>query len=164
MQETEDRGAVGTRAMEVVTALVLMGIGAVALWDARRLGFGWSDDGPRSGTFPFWIALFLVSASALTLLRALRRGDAGAFVTRAQLRRVLSVLVPTVVYVGVIFAVGLYVASALLVAYFMAVLGGFRLRAAVPAGVATAVVVFVVFELWFLVGLPKGPVEEWLGF
>ena len=26
------------------------------------------------------------------------------------------------------------------------------------------VALFLMFEIWFLVPLPKGPVEEWLGF
>ena len=56
------------------------------------------------------------------------------------------------------------VASALLVAWFMVRLGGFPWWKAAGAGVATALVAFVVFEEWFLVALPKGPIETWLGY
>ena len=59
---------------------------------------------------------------------------------------------------------GIYLASAALVAWFMDRLGGFPWHRAVPAGIATAIVAFVVFEIWFLVALPKGPIEEWLGY
>lgn len=158
------RAAVGVRGMEVATALALAALGGIAIWDAQRLGSGWGEDGPRSGYFPFWIGLFLLAASAGNLFRALRAGDAGAFVTRVQFRRVLQVLLPTIVYVGGIMVLGLYVASALLVTWFMIVLGEFRASRAIGAGIATAVVAFAVFELWFLVGLPKGPVEDWLGY
>ncbi len=52
----------------------------------------------------------------------------------------------------------------MLVAWFMLRLGGFGWRSAIPAGLATALVTFVVFELWFLVSLPKGPIEDYLGY
>ncbi len=76
----------------------------------------------------------------------------------------LSVLLPTAIYVAAISFVGLYLASAVLVTWFMMRLGGFRWWSAVPAGLATALVAFVVFEEWFLVALPKGPLEAWLGY
>ena len=76
---------------------------------------------------------------------------------------VLSVLVPLVVYVLAIAPLGIYVASALLVAYCMAALGEFPVWKSALSGIATAVVVFVTFELWFLVALPKGPLEDMLG-
>ncbi len=162
---------VRTTAVEAVTSLLLAGIGAAAMWDSRRLGAGWGAEGPQSGYFPFWIGLLLLAASLGNLALAFRaRGGAaaeeggGLFVTWPQLRMVLSVLVPTAVYVAAIPFAGLYLASAVLVVWFMMRLGGFRWWSAVPAGLATALVAFVVFEEWFLVALPKGPVEAWLGY
>jgi hypothetical protein len=46
----------------------------------------------------------------------------------------------------------------------MAVIGGYRLLTAVLSGIATSAVIFMVFEIWFLVPLPKGPVEALLGY
>ena len=158
---------VRTVAVEVATSLLLAGIGAVAMWDSRRLGAGWGAEGPQSGYFPFWIGLVLLAASLGNLALALRargaaKGD-GLFVTWPQLRLVLSVLLPTAIYVAAIPFTGLYLASAVLVAWFMVRLGGFRPWTAAGAGLATALVAFVVFEEWFLVALPKGPIETWLG-
>jgi thiosulfate reductase cytochrome b subunit len=154
--------------VEIATSLVMVAIGAAALWDSSRIGMGWGADGPKSGTFPFWIGLVLVLASLGNMAKvtlARRRGDdGGSFVTWGQLRLVLSVLVPTIVYVAAIPFTGIYVASALLVTWFMMRLGGFSWMRAVPAGLATALVAFVVFEIWFLVALPKGPLETALGF
>ena len=163
-------GGVSIRAAEAGTALAMAAIGAGAIWDSLRIGAGWGADGPQSGTFPLWIGLLLVLASLGTLARAVRpaagqaEGGAAMFVTWPQLRLVLSVLLPTVAYVAAIPFTGIYLASAVLVAWFMLRLGGFRWWSAVPAGIATAVVTFVVFEIWFLVALPKGPVETWLGY
>jgi len=162
-------GGITPRAAEVVTAALMAGMGAVAIWDSWRIGAGWGADGPLSGTFPFWIGVLLVASSLGTLARALLRGgggdgEAAMFVTWPQLRLVLSVLAPTTVYVVAIPHTGLYLASALLVVWFMTRLGAFRLSRAIPAGIATAVVAFLVFEIWFLVALPKGPIETWLGY
>jgi hypothetical protein len=159
---------VRTVVVEIATALVLAGLGAAAMWDSRRLGIGWGAEGPQSGYFPFWIGLVLVAASLGNFALALRaRGTAkggGLFVTWPQLRLVLSVLLPTALYVAAIPFIGLYVASAVLVVWFMMRLGGFRWWVALASGAATALVAFVVFEQWFLVALPKGPIETWLGY
>jgi hypothetical protein len=161
---------VRTVAVEAATSLLLAGVGAAAMWDSRRIGAGWGAEGPQSGYFPFWLGAVLLAASLGNLALALRasRGAAGKggglFVTWPQLRLVLSVLLPTALYVAAIPFTGLYLASAALVAWFMIRLGGFRWWTALPAGLATALVAFVVFEEWFLVALPKGPIETWLGY
>lgn len=164
---------VTTRAMEIATSLAFAFVGAVAIWDSARLGAGWGADGPQSGYFPFWVGLLLVLASAANLLpvaRAARHDKAASpdtqpmFLTWQQARTVATVFIPTAIYVAAIPFTGIYVASAVLVAWFMVRLGGFALWRALPAGIATALVTFVVFEIWFLVALPKGPLEEFLGY
>ena len=163
---------VTARTMEIATSLAFAFAGAVAIWDSARLGAGWGADGPQSGYFPFWIGLLLVLASAANLLPVLRnaRGEAAGedgrpmFLTWQQARTVATVFIPTAIYVAAIPVSGIYVASAILVAWFMVRLGGFALWRAAPAGLATAIVTFVVFEIWFLVALPKGPLEEFLGY
>jgi hypothetical protein len=130
------------------------------------VGIGWADDGPRSGYFPFYVGLFLIAASSWTLLRALlgRSPLKGEFATREQIAQVLAVLAPMVVYVALIAGIGIYVASLLLIAYFMKRHGryGWPLTLAVAAAVPIAF--FLLFERWFLVLLPKGPLERLLGF
>lgn len=170
------RAAAGVRVstMEIATSLGFAAAGAAAMWDSLRLGAGWGADGPQSGYFPFWIGLLLVLASAASLVpvaRAARRrgedagdGEPAMFLTWAQARTVATVFVPTVLYVAAIPFSGIYVASAALVAWFMTRLGGFAIWRALASGVATALVAFMVFEIWFLVALPKGPLEEFLGY
>ncbi|MDN3567272.1 tripartite tricarboxylate transporter TctB family protein [Paeniroseomonas aquatica] len=153
------------RAVEIGTALAFTAAGGAALWDSLRLGIGWGTDGPQSGTFPFWIGLALVAASTGTLVQAARtRGELGIFASWPQLRLVASVLVPNILYVAAIPFAGIYVASAVMVAWFMRRLGGFGWARSVLAGIATAVATFVIFEIWFLVALPKGPLETALGY
>ncbi len=175
MQETEAPAAArgpGMATVEIATSLLIVAVGAAAIWDSRRIGAAWDADGPQSGYFPFWIGMIMVLASLGNLVqvaRARARAEAAGearprFATWAQLRSVATVLLPTVAYVAAIPFAGIYLASAALVAWFMTRLGGFAWPRGAAAGIATAVIAFVVFEIWFLVALPKGPVETWLGF
>jgi hypothetical protein len=151
------------RTADLVTALVLMALGGVVIYDAVRLGTGWGSDGPRSGFLPFWLAVIMVAACAVTFLRkALQRRDR-PFVTRAQLGPVLTVLWPAVAMVVVMQVVGLYVASALYLGFYMRWVGRHRWPVIAAVAVGVPVLTFVVFEKWFLVPMPKGPLEAWLG-
>jgi len=157
---------VGTRWPEMIVAVLLMAVAALVLADSIRVGIGWADDGPRSGYFPFYIGLFLLASSASILVGQLRRWRQAdpVFAERSQLALVIAVLVPIAVYVGGVALLGIYLASLLLIAYFMRRHGryGWPLVAAVSVGVP--LFFFFVFERWFLVPLPKGPIERMLGF
>ena len=159
-------GTVGTRWPELGVALFLLLIGAMVIADSLRVGTGWADDGPRSGYFPFYIGLLLVLASGTVLVSTLlawRKADP-VFAQHQQLASVTAVAVPMVVYVGGIALLGIYLASTALIGYFMRRHGKFGWAATVGVAVAVPLVFFLVFERWFLVPLPKGPIEAWLGF
>jgi hypothetical protein len=162
----ESGETVANRGPEIAVALFLMAIGGLVVADSLRVGIGWADDGPRSGYFPFYIGCLLLAASGLVLVRQLVvwARDRSVFAERAQVAQVIAMLVPMCIYVGLIYPLGIYVASALLIGYFMKRYGayGWGLTAAVSAGVPLAF--FLVFERWFLVPLPKGPLERLLGF
>ena len=156
--------AIGVRWPELLVALFLMAIALLVLADSLRVGIGWGDDGPRSGYFPFYISLALLGASSWTAAKQLRHWRVKqVFAERAQMRSVIQVLVPMVVYVAAIAGLGIYVASLVLIAYFMIRHGqhGLVLTAAVALGVPLAF--FLIFERWFLVQLPKGPLEALFG-
>lgn len=158
--------AVGTRWPELLMSGFLLALSALVVSDSVRIGTGWADDGPKSGYFPFYIGLFLMASSGYTFVRQLLRWRSAneQFAERSQLVLVMAVFWPMVVYVGAIALVGIYVASVILIAYFMLRYGkyGPALTAAVGLGVPLAF--FLVFERWFLVPLPKGPLERLLGF
>jgi hypothetical protein len=155
------------RTMEIVVALLLLAAAAVVIADSIRLGIGWRpNEGPTAGYFPFYIGLILAVSSAVNLLRAVaeHKGGGGAFVTRPAFRRVLAVLLPLAVYVAAVTFIGIYVSSAIYIALFMWYFGKYRLVVGAPVGVAIAGTFFLMFEIWFLVPLPKGPLENYLGF
>ena len=139
--------------------------GAIVMSDSLRLGSGWGSDGPKPGYFPFYIGLFICIASVINFAMALRlRGEKNkAFVQVGQLKMVLTVLVPTAIYAFLVTWIGIYVSSVLFIAFFMRWLGRYAWWKVVLVSVITVAVFFVVFEMWFKVPLPKGPVESWLG-
>src|SRR5688572_2503101 len=148
------------RAADLVTALVLAGLGGVVIFDALRLGIGWGTDGPKSGFFPFWLAVILIVTTGLILLQNVRRFRR-PFVTRQQLGPVITVLWPATALVVATHIVGLYVASAVYMAAYMRTIGRHRWATTVALSIGVPVVAFVVFERWFLVPMPKGPLELW---
>jgi len=141
-----------------------MFLGGIVLFDAVRLGFGWGPDGPRSGFFPFWLALIMVVVCGVILAQA-ARGDRGkSFVSREQLGSVLKVLWPALAFVALTRFVGLYVSSALYMGFYMRWVGRHSWATVLLIALGVSIGAFLVFEKWFLVPMPKGPLEEWLGY
>lgn len=158
---------ISVRGMEIVVAMVLIGVAGVVISDSLRLGVRWRPiEGPAAGYFPFYIGLILAISSAVTMVRALVDKPAAgqAFVTRQAFGRVLAVLIPLVVYIVVLSVIGIYVASAAYIALFMWHFGKYPPTKGAAIGIAISLALFLMFEVWFLVPLPKGPLEEMLGF
>jgi putative tricarboxylic transport membrane protein len=152
------------RAAELVTASVLILLGGIVLFDAVRLGFGWGPDGPRSGFFPFWLALIMVVVCVAIIAQAVRRAENKSFVSREQLGSVLKVLWPALAFVALIRFVGLYVSAALYMGFYMRWVGRHSWATVLLIALGVSIGAFLVFEKWFLVPMPKGPLEEWLGY
>jgi putative tricarboxylic transport membrane protein len=157
---------VSTRAVELVVSGLLIALSIVIMYDNWRIGARWGSDGPEAGYFPFYIGLimFLASAGTFGINLLANSADRSNFVDRSQLRRVLQVLIPTVLFVGLIYLIGIYFAAAIFIAFFMWWLGKYPLLRILPIAVAVPILLFMMFEVWFLVPLPKGPIETALGF
>jgi len=121
--------------------------------------------GPRPGYFPFYIGLLICVSALVNFVRALLLAPERnkAFVQVGQLKLVLTVLIPTAIYAAAVTWIGIYAASVLFIAFFMRWLGKYAWWKVVLVSLATAVVFYLVFEIWFKVPLPKGPVESLLG-
>lgn len=165
MQTQENSRGVGSRLVELVVAFGLFVVGVVVIVDSQRLGAGWADDGPQAGYFPFYLGLLICVASVINFIQAVRtRAEQDRVFVRAdEFKLVLSVFLPTLAYVGLIAWLGIYVASTLFIAFFMRWLGRYDWPMLIAVSVGVSVVFFCVFELWFKVPLPKGPLELWLG-
>lgn len=160
-------GIIKNRTVDIVVSLLFIGLASVFMTDSYRIGFGWVEgQGPASGFFPFYISLIMAVASLINLQRAVMRiepdGDE-VFVGRTSFARVLYVLIPALGYVFAIQYLGIYVASAIFITLFMIFSKGPIWRIFV-IGPGVAIALFFMFEKWFLVPLPKGPLEAMLGF
>jgi len=159
---------VATRFVEIVTAVGMLALGALVVFDSVRLGAQWADDGPQAGYFPFYIGSILCVCALVLLAYAVVGKFDGpkVFVERESLRRVLQVLVPAVIYVCAIQLLGIYVASVVYIGVFMRWLGKYALSWSLVLGVCLMTAFFLMFEVWFKVPLYKGLWDPlfWLGY
>jgi uncharacterized membrane protein len=172
----DGRSLVSNRTMEIVVALILLGGSAIVIQDSLRIGAGWQEGvGPAAGYFPFWVSLILGISSLVSLIAAVvGHGSGEVFVSLRPFGRVLAVLVPALIYVALIGGLslgpvdvprlGIYVASAIFIFCFMLAVGRESLLKALGVSVFVPLALFFMFEKWFLVPLPKGPLELWLGY
>ncbi len=164
-EEKDQRAALHEKTAELAIAGFTFLLGTIVVFDSWSIGARWAADGPQTGYFPFYIGLILCIASTVNFVRGLliSRKDNGAFVEVGQLKLVLSVLVPSSVYVALVGWLGIYLPSTLYIAFFMLWLGKYPWWKAALVSVGTSVFFYAVFEIWFQVPLPKGPVESLLG-
>lgn len=165
---SEDKALVSNRTMELMTGLVIMALGLLVVWDSNRMGSGWSEMGPEPGYFPFYIGCLLALAGLANAIAAFLPGNKAsgdvAFVTRNRFKSVLAVYIPTVLYVLAMQYIGLYVAAALYIIGFMMLNGKYPIIKTLPYAIGVPIFLFLMFEVWFLIALPKGPIEAMLGF
>ena len=165
----EQHKAVGTvRLWEVVVAVAFLVVGLVVAWDSKRLGASWADDGPQAGYFPFYIGVFIIVSAMINLYTALRERDLKPFVEWGQLRLILYVMVPSIFYVALIdnpwYSLGIYVPSAIFMAVYMRILGKYSWLVIGAVSLGVMISFFLMFEIWFSVPLPKGPLEAAFGY
>jgi hypothetical protein len=166
-KEAAPRGVVVTeRTAEIVMAVFMFAIGVVMVVDNYQLGAGWAKEGPQSGYFPLRIGAIICIAAAIVVLQTIfaRRPSTKVFVTGERLKPVLLVLLPTALYVLAIQLIGIYVSSTLFIGGFMRIMGRYGWGKTALVSVGFSAVLFWLFEVQFLVPLPKGPLEQMFGY
>jgi len=160
-----NRPAFSHKSAEIAVAALFFLLGAIVVFDSVRLGARWGEDGPQAGYFPFYLGLFVCISSVVNLVAALlmRPERNKTFVEVGQLKLVLIVLIPAAIYVALVGWTGIYLASALFIAFFMRWLGKYPWWKVAVVSIGNSVVFFLIFEVWFKVPLPKGPLENLLG-
>lgn len=168
MAHNQETAPAGTRTVTVdlVVAVLIFALGALVVWESHRLGSSWASDGPQAGYFPFYIGLLTCICSTVVFVQSVLKleTDRSVFVNSEQFKQVLIILVPSTAYVLGIQLIGIYVPSALFIGLFMKFVGKYSGLRSVLVGAGVAVISFVLFEIWFRIPLPKGPVERLLGY
>jgi putative tricarboxylic transport membrane protein len=152
------------RTVEIGVAIATAVLALIVIVGSLQAGVGWGIEGPKAGFLPFYVGLAILIASAVNFYHALKISGGNLFADWGQLRQVFFVALPTAIYVAVIPWIGIYFASVILLAFFMKWLDDYRWSTIAAVSIGIPLVTFVVFERWFLVPLPKGPIEAWLGF
>jgi putative tricarboxylic transport membrane protein len=151
------------RHVELGVAAFMVLLGAIAIFGSLKVGIGWGAEGPKSGFFPFWIGLIIVGTSAFNFVAAYAKPNRKLFAEWVQINQVLKVVWPMAIYVAAVPWLGIYVSSALLIIGFMRWLGRYGWPLTLGIGLGLQVIIYVTFEKWFLLSLPKGPLEDLLG-
>ncbi|MBI5261286.1 MAG: tripartite tricarboxylate transporter TctB family protein [Bradyrhizobium sp.] len=163
--EEDSPAVVDTRVIEIIVSLLLFALAVTLGYDNWRTGISWDATGPEPGYFPFYLSVILAGGSLYGLIAASlsRQGYSATFVTRAQLRRVMAVFFPTLLFCLIMQLLGLYVASFLLIAGFMRVIGKIALWKSLLTALVFTAIMFVTFDIAFDVIMPKGPLEAAFG-
>ena len=154
------------RSVEIAVALATLAFGIIILIGSLQVGIDWGVEGPKAGFFPFYVSLFIIVPSLYNLAQAVTLSGGvkqGMFASVDQLKRVMSVVVPSTIYVALVPFLGMYVSSILLIGVFMMWLGKYSALKTLPIAIGMPVIVYIVFERYFQIPLPKGPIEYWLG-
>jgi putative tricarboxylic transport membrane protein len=164
--ETDSPEVTDNRTVEIVASVLLLAVALLLGFDNWRTGIAWDSTGPEAGYFPFYLSVILGGASLYGLATTwlARREPSETFVTRAQLRRVMAVFVPTLLFCLATQFLGLYVASFLLIAGFMRVVGKIALWKSLLTAFLFSAIMFVTFDIAFDVIMPKGPLEAAFGY
>jgi putative tricarboxylic transport membrane protein len=166
-QTAKETGGTGPshRNVEIGVAAFMALLALIGIYGSLKVGIGWGDEGPRAGFFPFYVSLVVLGSCVINTINVLASTEkTRVFAEWGQLRQVLSVLAPTVIYVTLVPYIGIYVASALLIAFFMLWFGRYSVIVSAAVAIFVPVLTFLMFEIWFLVPLPKGALENMLGF
>lgn len=152
------------RQVEIGVALATALFGIVVMIGSMQVGIDWGVEGPKAGFFPFYVGLSIVVSSGINMFRTFAdTRPEWVFASWSQLRAVMSVVLPTAIYVGSMPFLGIYLTSMLLIGGFMKWLGHYSWLMTAAVSIGVPLVTYITFEKWFLVPLPKGPIEDWLG-
>jgi len=163
--EADSPPVTDVRTADVVVSLLLLALALLLGYDNWRTGIAWDSTGPQAGYFPFYLSVVLGGASLYGLATTFlaRSAPSETFVTRAQFRRVLAVFIPTLLFCLATQFLGLYVASFLLIAAFMRMVGKIALWKSLLTAFLFTAIMFVTFDIAFDVIMPKGPLEAAFG-
>jgi hypothetical protein len=148
------------RKAEIFVAFLLIALGAITIFDSVRLGFGWGISGPESGFFPFYLGAGLIICSLLVLLNVFRSYKKNKterrLMPKGALTPILWVLIPATTMIVMSEFVGLHIAAALYLAFYMRAVGKIGWVTTVLVSLLVPLSLYIAFDKLFLVPLPQG--------
>jgi hypothetical protein len=151
------------RSLEVATALACGAFGAAIAVSSFADGLGWTGAGVGAGTFPFVTGLLIAAGSLYNLVEgALQPGR--PMIGRSEALRWCSLFLPAMAFVGAIPILGMHAAAAAYVLGTLAIQRRQPVARSALIAVATAAVLYGVFDWMFQVSLPRGILGTALGY
>jgi hypothetical protein len=146
------------RKADLVSSALLLACALAFSAGALKYYDYWGEGGPGPAFLPFWLGLVMALLALAMLVRNLKDKNAGeAWLPEGKARRrVVAVIVITILFVALLKVLGMVVASVLYLAVLMRYLerNPWRLTAAVSLGAAG--VNYLVFAYWLKVPFPEG--------
>src|SRR6266487_3090119 len=155
---------ISRRALELATATLTGVFGAAVVISSIDNGIGWSTAGVDAGKFPFLTGVIVLVGSLWNLARGWLQHSQHVAVSSSDLRRVIALFAPAVVFVGAIPLIGVYVASGCYMLGTLALLHRLSLQRSLLIATATPLALYLVFERMFQVSLPHGALGDVIGF
>jgi len=144
------------RAVEIGTVVCLLLLSVLLLSESIDLGPGWGESGPQPGFFPFVLTVaMIVGALGVLYANGYREPNLLPFFEASQeVTDLLRVGVPILAAIILVRWLGIYVASGLYLAFFMAWYGRFRWYQALAGGIVLPVIMWLTLREGFNIPMP----------
>lgn len=147
------------RIADLFVALLLLAFGVAVVIQAKSVGAGWIRGRPEAGFIPYWLGIALISLClfvlAQTLWRWKRTGE--PFFTNSEgMWSVVKVASTALLALPLIYYAGFYAASAIYLLIYTRWVGKHRWHSTVLISIGIPVGLYIVFERWLLILLPRG--------
>ena len=165
------------RIAEVVTAAVIALFSVYLMWKSgeapswnpnavrfTNIGINVKGEGPGSGFWPFWLAVFMLVASFAVIFNWVRRATPQSrsedqFLDRYGKKVLLQVGGGLVGFLALIQVIGFYGGIFVFLLYYLLFLGRHRAVLSLAVAVAVPVFCFFFFDVAMRIVLPKGYLE-----
>ncbi len=148
------------RKADIIVAFFFVAVGIIVIVDSVRLGFQWESSGPESGFFPFYLGVGTLICSAVVLFKGFKefkkKGAGERLIPAGALKPILWVLIPSAVMIILTEFVGLHIAAAAFLAFYMRAVGKIGWVTVALVSILLPISLYVVFDRLFLIPLPTG--------
>src|SRR3989339_1083432 len=148
------------RRAEIWVSVAFALLGVIVIADSIRLGFMWGMSGPESGFFPFYLGVGVVISSVIVFYSSIaqyrKEGAGKPLMPPGALKPILWVLIPSAAMVVITELVGLHIAAALFLAFYMRVVGKIGWTTTLLVGILSPLSLYIIFDKLFMIPLPQG--------
>ena len=146
------------RLAEILMSAFFIIIAGAAIFDANRLGFGYTAWGPEPGFLPFGLAAIMLIMALVILWQGQRMKKAGSFfMSKEAMISTGYVALTSAIYTAMIAFLGVYIAIFLYSLLFTSWLGKCRWYSVIGLTVILTLAIYFGFEWGLKLPLPKSP-------